>query len=216
MIIHKYLAGGVAAALFSTAVAAQVPVAAAPAVPIMVQQPSAVGSGSLLPSNSDVWLTLDSEMNSKHVKQGDTISLKVARDVMLGNYVVIPRGTPATGHISMRSGKGVFGKSAKLEFDLDAVNLNGRTIPLAGHHRVAGDGNTGATVGAVVAAGVIGGLFVTGHSAIAAQGSEWKALTKEPIAIEVASAPAPAAVAPQAAAVIEAAAPATAPAPAQR
>ena len=117
---------------------------------------------------------------------GDTLSFMVSRDVMVGQYIVIPRGTPGVGHVSYRTGKGAFGKSAKFEFDIDSISLNGRTVPVTGHYRVEGQGNTGAAVGAVVAVGVFG-AFVTGHSAIAAQGSEWKASTKEPIAIQIAS-----------------------------
>jgi hypothetical protein len=119
------------------------------------------------------------------MKEGDKIAFKVSRDVMMGQYVVIPRGTPAEGHVSYRTGKGVFGKSAKFEFDIDRIILNGRDVPVSGHYRVEGRGNTGATVGAVVAVGLIGGLFVTGRSATMAQGSEWKASTKEPLAITV-------------------------------
>ncbi len=160
-------------------------VQATPAVPVMVEKPIDVVTGTMLPSNTDIWLSADSEVTSKKMKQGDKIAFKVSRDVMMGQYVVIPRGTPAEGHVSYRTGKGVFGKSAKFEFNIDRVMLNGRDIPLAGHHRIEGRGNTGATVGAVVAVGLVGGLFVTGRSATVAQGSEWKASTKEPLAITV-------------------------------
>ncbi len=160
-------------------------VEATPAVPVMVEKPVEVTTGTMLPSNTDVWLSVDSEITSKKMQQGDKIAFKVSRDVMMGQFVVIPRGTPAEGHVSYRTGKGVFGKSAKFEFDIDRIMLNGRDIPVAGHHRIEGRGNTGATVGAVVAVGVIGGLFVTGRSATMAQGSEWKASTKEPLAITV-------------------------------
>ncbi|MCA1653915.1 MAG: hypothetical protein ABR588_06290 [Sphingomicrobium sp.] len=160
--------------------------AARPVTAVMVQAPSAVTNGSMLQSNSEVWLSLDHELTSKKTKVGAAIPMSVSRDVMLGNYVVIPRGTPAKGHISYRTGKGAFGKSAKMEFDLDSIELPGRSVPVTGHYRIEGQGNTGAAVGAVVAVGVFG-AFVTGHSATAAQGSEWKASTKEPLAITVAS-----------------------------
>lgn len=191
MILRGAIGAGVA--MLSSAALSQVAAPVAPAVQavpvtvVSVQQPSAATNGSLLPSNTDVWLTLDKELTSKGAKVGDTFDLKVSRDVMLGNYIVIPKGTPAKGHISWRTGKGAFGKSAKMEFDLDSLALNGRTIPVAGHYRIEGQGNTGAAVGAVVAVGVFG-AFVTGHSATATQGSEWKAATKEPIAIQVAEA----------------------------
>ncbi|HLZ78824.1 MAG TPA: hypothetical protein VKQ09_05745 [Sphingomonas sp.] len=129
-------------------------------------------------------------MTSKKTKVGDKFDVTVSRDVMMGDYVVIPRGTPGHGQIAYRTGKGAFGKSAKMEFDLVDVKVGDRYIPISGHYRIEGNGNTGAAVGAVVAVGVFG-AFVTGHSAAAAQGSEWKAYTKEPILLAIAATPTP-------------------------
>lgn len=157
-----------------------------PAIPVTAVRPADVTNGSMLPSNTDIWVSLDKELTSKKSKVGDAIDFKVSRDVMLGQYVVIPRGTPAKGRVTYRTGKGAFGKSAKMEFDIDSITLNGRVIPVSGHYRIEGQGNTGAAVGAVVAVGVFG-AFVTGRSATAAQGSEWKASTKEPLAIQLAA-----------------------------
>jgi hypothetical protein len=180
--------GAAALCLASTSLAQTAPtvVTSTPPVAVTVSKPAEVTSGSMLPSNTEVYLALDNELTSKKAKVGDTISFRVARDVMLGQVVVIPRGTPASGKVTFRTGKGVFGKSAKMDFVIDTLNLGGRNVALSATHRIAGDGNTGATVGAVVAAGVIGGLLVTGRSAVATAGSEWKAMTKEPIAISIA------------------------------
>jgi|SRR5579859_663712 len=155
---------------------------------VLVVQKAAVGSS--LPSNTEVWVSLDNGMTSKKTKVGDKFDVTVSRDVMMGDYVVIPRGTPGHGQIAYRTGKGAFGKSAKMEFDLVDVKVGDRYIPISGHYRIEGNGNTGAAVGAVVAVGVFG-AFVTGHSAAAAQGSEWKAYTKEPILLAIAATPTP-------------------------
>jgi hypothetical protein len=160
-------------------------VPATPGAPIAAQPLPQVATGSALPSNTDIWLTLDRKLDSHDVKVGDPLTFKVARDVMLGNYIVIPRGTPANGRITKRSGRGAFGKSAKLDFDIETVNMSGHPIPVSGHFHIAGDGNTGATIGAVAAAGVIGGVFVKGRSAVAEEGSEWKVSTKEPVEVTV-------------------------------
>ncbi|HEX6742495.1 MAG TPA: hypothetical protein VF079_11965 [Sphingomicrobium sp.] len=186
MTLKILAACGVAASCLSTVALAQVdpaapapaPVSAVPAVPLQVQQ----ADTNMLPSNSDIWVSLDTELNSKKARVGDTVAFKVSRDVTVGQYIVIPRGTPATGRVTYRTGKGAFGKSAKMEFDIDSVQLASRTIPVTGHYRIEGQGNTGATVATAVAVGVFS-AFVTGHSAVAAQGSEWKAATKESIAI---------------------------------
>lgn len=145
-----------------------------------------VNGAAYLPSNTEVWLSANQEVNSKRLKVGQKFALSVSRDVMIGDFVVIPRGTPAEGQITYRTGKGAFGKSAKMEFDLVDIDLKGRLIPTSGHYRIEGQGNTGATVGVVVAAGVFGAL-VTGHSAVVQQGTEFKAYTKEQMPVTLAS-----------------------------
>jgi hypothetical protein len=112
--------------------------------------------------------------------------MSVTRDVLLGDYIVIPRGTRAVGQLTYRTGKGAFGKSAKIEFDVVELDLSGRIVPLRGHYRIEGQGNTGATVGAVVAVGVFS-AFVTGRSAIVAQGTEFRAYTSNPLPIQLAA-----------------------------
>lgn len=148
---------------------------------VATMAPQAV-PGSVLPTNTELLLRLDEAISSKKAKVGKTYALSVANDVMLGNFVVIPKGTPATASMSYRTGKGSFGKSAKVEIDMQTLNLNGRTVPIGGHYRQEGRGNTGATVGTVVAAGVFA-AFVTGRSAEWPQGSEFKAFTKEAIPV---------------------------------
>jgi len=112
---------------------------------VLTVQKASVGSS--LPSNTEVWLSTNTAIDSKTQKVGDKFDLTVSRDVMLGEYVVIPRGTPAHGQISYRTGKGAFGKSAKMEFDLVDVQVGQRFIPVNGHYRIEGQGNTGAAVG---------------------------------------------------------------------
>jgi hypothetical protein len=112
----------------------------------------------------------------------------------------------------MRTGKGAFGKSGKMEIEINEVQLGDRFIPLSGHYRIEGQGNTGATVGAVVAVGVFS-AFVPGHSATIAQGTEYKAFTVNALPIALAApAEGPAAITAALAAVIPTLVPARAPA----
>ncbi|MEP9361046.1 hypothetical protein [Sphingomonas sp. KR3-1] len=160
---------------------------AAPAAPI-VARPTAVnitGSTATLPANTEVVVSMNAELNSKKFKkEGHKFDLSVASDVRMGDYVIIPKGTPAYGIVTYRTGKGAFGKSAKMEFDITHIDLNGNRIPLKGHFRQEGQGNTGAAVGAVVAVGVFG-AFVTGKSAIVEQGREFRVYTTEPLNAQV-------------------------------
>lgn len=169
--------------------AAQLTALPVPGAPLSAYERQLPADGhAVLPGNSEIWLTVEQELSSKQLRTGASFPLVVSRDVMLGQYVVIPRGTPAEGVVSWRTGKGAFGKSAKMEFDLVGVTLNGRTIPIGGHYRIEGEGNTGAAVGAVVAVGVFG-AFVTGHSAVVNQGSEYRAFTKEAMAVNLPTSP---------------------------
>jgi hypothetical protein len=195
-------ATSIVAILFSVSVAAETgspaPAAlATPAVQPAVVAPSTAAPliatprlvatpGASLPANTEIWLSPNAEVNSKRIKQGEKFDMTVARDVMLGDYIVIPRGTKGRGQITYRTGKGAFGKSAKMEFEINEVEVGGRFIPLTGHYRIEGGGNTGATVGTAVAVGPFA-AFVTGRSAIVAQGTEYKAFTANPIPIALAA-----------------------------
>jgi PPE-repeat protein len=137
---------------------------------------------TILPSNTEVLLRLEEEVNSKKFKVGDPFRLSVLQDVMLGNFVVIPRGTPATGTVTYRTGKGGFGKSGKMEVEMRSINLNGRAITITGHFRQEGEGNTGATVGVAVAAGPFA-VLVKGRSAIFTRDREFRAFTGESIPV---------------------------------
>jgi hypothetical protein len=139
---------------------------------------------NVLPSNSEIVLSLNSNLDSHDVKLGDHFQLSVARDVMMGNYIVIPRGTPAEGEVTWRTGRGVFGKSGKMEIAIRAIQMNGKSIPVAGQFKQNGTGNTGATLGAVALVGGVGGLFVHGRSATWPQGHEFKVYTKEAVPVE--------------------------------
>lgn len=166
-------------------VAAPVPALTTPTPVVAVARPEAV-PGAMLPANSEITLRLDQELTSKTARAGTLFNLSVSQDVMLGNFIVIPRGTPAKGNVSYRTGKGAFGKSAKMEIELTEINLNGRVIPITGHYRQEGEGNTGATVATAVAVGVFS-AFVTGRSAVFPQGREFKVFTREALPISIAN-----------------------------
>jgi hypothetical protein len=173
-----------AAALFLTtpAFAQQLSPAHFSPQPIVAVQHSMGAADAVVPANTELALIMNQELSSKSARVGDKFMLSLATDVRLGDYIVIPRGTPAFGEVVWRTGKGAFGKSAKMEVEMRYLDLNGRRVPLSGKYRQEGEGNTGATVGAVVAVGVFGG-FVTGKSAVIKQGRELKAYTMESLPV---------------------------------
>lgn len=132
---------------------------------------------AVLPADSEVIVRMTTELSSKVAREGDTFTAVTASDVMLANMVVIPRGTPVNGVVTWRTGKGAFGKSAKMEYSIISLALDGQSIPVQGHFRQEGIGNTGATVAGVVAIGPFAGV-ITGRSAVVPAGTELKVYTR--------------------------------------
>jgi hypothetical protein len=149
---------------------------------------------AFLPANTEVLLSVNQEVTTKGKQwhEGDTFRLSVVHDVMYGDYVVIPKGSRAVGKITWLTSKGAFGKSGKMDVALSYVEIGGRRIDLEGTYRQEGEGNTVATVGGVIAAGVFAG-FITGRSATIPQGRELMARTSAdiPLAVPVQASAAP-------------------------
>lgn len=149
----------------------------AQSVPIEQTESAAVPATVTIPSNTEVILRMSEDLNTKggQIKVGHMFNLTVAYDVKVGGVTVIPAGTPAKGEVTMRTGKGVFGKSGKMEIELRSIDLGGDRIPVTGKYRQDGEGNTLAAVGAVFLSAPL--LFVTGKSAIIPRGRELSAYT---------------------------------------
>ena len=134
-----------------------------------------------LPANSEVLLRMSEELTTKggQAKEGQMFRLTVVHDVKVNGQTVIPMGTPATGEVTWKTGRAIFGKSGKMEIALRYIDLNGERIDLAGEYRQEGEGDTLAAVGAVVLAAPL--LVITGKSAIIPRGKEMIAHTVSPV-----------------------------------
>ncbi|KAB2854531.1 MAG: hypothetical protein F9K41_11055 [Sphingopyxis terrae] len=177
--------------------------------PVAAPAIAAPAPSLLLPAYSEVILTPDTEASSKKLREGDVVPMHSMFDVMHNGVVVIPKGSRANGMVTWRTGKGAFGKSAKMEIGFkELIMLGGQKVALSGSHRQEGQGNTGAAVGAAVAVGVFG-AFVTGKSAIIPVGQQLTARTADPLPYVI---PAGAKIVPTAE--LAPVVPATAPAPA--
>lgn len=172
--MRKLVSGVAIAALLAPAVLAQdaavaqdaqvtSTVQAAPE-PMAAEAAPAVMADIVLRAGTPITLAVSEEVNSSTHREGDIFKLLVLNDVTLGNKIVIPKGTPAFGEITWRTGKGAFGKSGKIEFLLSHIELGGQKIPLLGEFRQEGEGNTVATGVGVIAIGVFAG-FITGKRA---------------------------------------------------
>ena len=153
-------------------------------MPIPVQQVS--NNNAFLPAGTEVQLRMLDEVTTKgdSWEENDNFALTVAQDVYFDGYVVIPRGSRAIGRITWLTSRGMFGKSGKMDIELEYVEVAGRRIDLDGTYRQEGEGNTLATVGGVVLVGVLGG-FITGKSATIPRGRELMATVESPVELAI-------------------------------
>jgi hypothetical protein len=151
----------------------QAAVAQATAQPAPMPGPAPAAT-RILPAATMISLTALQEISSKHINQGDRFQFAVVGDITEHGVVVIPRGSIATGVISMKTGRAVGGKSGKFDISFENVTANGVRFPLSGIHHQEGKGNT---VGAL-----FGSIIISGHSAVVQPGQVLTAFTKEPTA----------------------------------
>jgi hypothetical protein len=148
--------------------------AAAPApAPVAVQATPVQANARVLSANTPVALNALEEVSSNGLQVGTRVRFSVAEDVISQNMIVIPRGAPATGTVTWKTGKAIGGKSGKFEVTFDEVVVNGNRVRLMGKHRQEGKGNT---LGAV-----LGSIIISGRSAVMMPGQTVQALTAEPV-----------------------------------
>lgn len=181
-------------AVLAQPVAAPAPVTApATSEAAPVAAPAPAPRKITLPAESPIKLTIVDSLSSKKAKLGDKFAIVTLDDVAQDGVVIIPKDTKGEGSISFRGGSGSFGKSGRLEIAFESLMLNGQKITITGKYRDEGKGNGGAATGAVLAVGLVGGLFVHGHAAKIEKGEVMAAQTVDPITVDApVSAPAPA------------------------
>jgi hypothetical protein len=162
--------------------------------PMVIAQPSAA---TVLPQGTMVRLRTLSQLSSQENKVGERFDLEVAEDVLLNGRVVIPRGSPAVGDVTLVKKKGMWGKSGKLEARVLSVRANGKDIPVRGTVGDKGETGTAAVVGSILVLPVAG-FFVTGTSAVMPSGTGAMAMLESdlPVQFEAPTPPGPASVVP--------------------
>jgi hypothetical protein len=141
------------------------PQAAPVAVPAIASVIAPVSAGAMLRQGTEIRLVTLTELNSKRNRIGERFDMEVQESVKLNGQTVIPAGTRAVGEITLRKGKGMWGKSGKLEFRPLYVRLGDRQIRISANStRDKGKAGTAGVV-AAVAFMPIAGFLVTGTSA---------------------------------------------------
>lgn len=175
-------AAGYAQAQQALSTSAAQPATLAPAAPQAVLV--APAAGTMLRAGTEIPLRMEDglDSNDKTIREGQQFHLTVASDVMLGNMVVIPAGSPATGEITDLRRKGMWGKSGHISARALNVRVGDRLIRLTGNFDEHGVTGTAGVV-AAIAFVPIAGFFMTGTSAKIPAGAGVKAFLDEDVAI---------------------------------
>jgi hypothetical protein len=124
----------------------------------------------IVPARTMVTVRLGSAIGSKLNQTGEAFNGSVARDVVVGGAVAIPRGTRVSGTITDAKPLGRFAGGAELQLRLDSINLNGSELPVRASLQTfsaKGKGKRTAvmTGGGAALGGIIGGLAGGGKGA---------------------------------------------------
>jgi hypothetical protein len=191
-----------AAAAAAQAAAPQANVQSTQSAAIAPAAPQAVivapAAGTVLRAGTEIPLRMEEglDSNDKSLREGQQFRMSVANDVRLGNVVVIPAGSPATGEITDIRRKGMWGKSGRINARVLNVRVGDRLIRVTGNFDDKGVTGTAGVV-AAIAFVPIAGFFMTGTSAKIPAGGGVKAFLDEDLQIAMPSAPLPAPVAAQ-------------------
>jgi hypothetical protein len=142
----------------------------------------------VIPAGTEIVVTADQTVSSKDSNSGDHFDASFAEPVVVGDRVVIPRGTKANGTVTDAKSAGRFKGNAAITVTLSAVRLNGQEYELKttevtesgkgrGKRTAEGAGG-GAVVGALIGALAGGGKGAAiGAGAGAGAGTAGTALT---------------------------------------
>ena len=124
----------------------------------------------VVPAGTSITVSLGSALGSKLSQASQTFNGSVAKDVMVGEAVAIPKGATISGTVTDAKPLGKFAGGAVLQVRLDSINLNGTDIPVQSALRTftaKGKGKRTAvlTGGGAAVGGIIGALAGGGKGA---------------------------------------------------
>jgi hypothetical protein len=84
----------------------------------------------IVPAGTSLTVSLGSALGSRLSQAGQTFTGTIAKDVTVGNDVVIPKGSTVSGTVTDAKALGKFKGGALLNIRLDSINLNGYDMPV--------------------------------------------------------------------------------------
>jgi hypothetical protein len=88
-------------------------------------------AGGTVPKGTAISVVTDQTVSSRIAKVGQPVSGSVARDVVVGGKVVIPKGSPVKLSVSAVQASGRLSTPAKLYLHLRTVTVNGKEYTFA-------------------------------------------------------------------------------------
>lgn len=99
---------------------------------------SSVNTAGVLPAGTILRLVTNGQASTDDLEIGDTLPLKLDEDIMNGDTIVVPNGTPVNAHITLADRSDYMGQPGDLEFQVDTIHYNQITIPVVGSEYVEG------------------------------------------------------------------------------
>jgi hypothetical protein len=145
-------------------VQAQLPPPPPPPAPVPVVHNITLSAGTAIP------IRITQTLDSATTQTGDKFTGAVASDIIVDGMVVLPQGTPVTGHVDAVQDAAHYKGSSLLTISLSAIDRHGERIQVATEpYTKQGEGrgkNTAEKVGGGAAVGaILGGIFGGGKGA---------------------------------------------------
>lgn len=123
-----------------------------------------------LPAGTTIPIRITQTLDSATTQQGDRFSGAIASDIVQDGIVVLPQGTPVTGHVDAVQDAAHFKGSSLLTISLNSINRKGEHLEIAtDSYTKQGEGrgkNTAEKVGGGAAVGaILGGILGGGKGA---------------------------------------------------
>jgi hypothetical protein len=148
---------------------------AAPATPA---EPAKV----MLKEGAEVNLKLAQALSSKTAAVGDSVEMVLDQDLIVNTFLVAKKGSRAVATVSNAKKAGMVGKGGELNLRLEYLKAGDTKVKLRGAQGKNGDSKTGATVGLVLAFGVLG-FMKHGKQAEVKEGTPVKAYVDEDVQV---------------------------------
>jgi hypothetical protein len=124
--------------------------------------PALSQANETVPTGTAITVVTDQSVSSKDAKLGQSLTGTVARDVIVGGKVVIPKGSPAKLSVSSVQASGRLSTPAKLYVRLRSVTVHGQTYAFTTNSFGQTEGGKGKRDAGFIGGGAVAGALIGG------------------------------------------------------